>query len=59
MSATLDLARDLINLASVTPDDAGCQRFTSYPFFVEPVFEPVQSALCQLFFHTTRHLGNA
>ncbi len=26
MSATLELARDLINLASVTPDDAGCQR---------------------------------
>jgi len=26
MSATLELARALINLASVTPDDAGCQR---------------------------------
>lgn len=26
MSATLNLACDLINLASVTPDDAGCQR---------------------------------
>jgi succinyl-diaminopimelate desuccinylase len=26
MSATLELACDLINLASVTPDDAGCQR---------------------------------
>ena len=26
MSATLDLTRELIELASVTPDDAGCQR---------------------------------
>ena len=26
MSATLDLARELIELPSITPDDAGCQR---------------------------------
>ena len=42
MSATLDLARELIRRPSVTPDDAGCQalmaeRLAAVGFHVEPM----------------------
>lgn len=42
MSATLDLARDLIQRPSVTPDDAGCQdlmarRLEAIGFHIEPM----------------------
>ncbi len=38
MSATLNLACDLINLASVTPEDAGCQQLLADRMEVHVVF---------------------